>query len=514
MALMAIREAWANRWTLVDRIWTRLGPSSLPSPDNWQVWVTLAVLIRSFFFLFKVYTAPDSTVHYPGIFASEASDTVSYFGPIDSLLQAGSYSDDHRMPGYGWVYMLLRLALPVRTSLNSVAILQLLLSSISVYVLAKLAARVFQSVPYFYAVFLAFALSTYTALWDHVLLAESFCTSALVFSHYWLLTANSEKRHYLLSGLMLTWCVFLRPVTVPLLALFGLYILLRPGLGSLAGVARWRLFAAFLAPFLMLDGAWTLRNYRVHGGFYPLMTTIGYKGEKESHYGALIRFVQAFGGSTVWWAPRAEMTFFIPLPTSARSSDTTVRFRDDIYTSKFDQSSLVEVRNMLGVLRDDSVALDRKRPLEAEVIRRLDSYTISIRDEKPFLYHVVSRLRVAKTFLLHSGTYNLFTRPSSELRTWELAIKVFYSLLYCFVVLFGLLGAVWLALRGDLESRLVSFTTLFLTFVHPILFKMDEFRYLSPAYPFLILSAALFLSGVWDLVTIREARASGPETVR
>lgn len=478
----------------------------LPARDNWAGWSAIALVFRTTIFVYKIATESDTTVHYPGLFASEAGDTVSYFQPIDNWLRSGVYMDDHRMPGYGWVYLLLRLALSVETALNTIAILQLVLSCLSVYVLAKLAARLLRRESFFYVTFAFFAISTYTALWDHVLLAESFCTSALIFSLYFLLTAQPDKRRLFFSGLMLTWCVFLRPVSAPLLGLFGLYVLLRPDSDtSLVYSSRWKLCAVFLAPFLLLDGLWTLRNYRVHHGFYPLMTTIGYEGERESHLGALARFVQAFGGSTVWWAPRAEMTFFIPLAKHIKSSDTEVRFPDDIYTSKFDISSLVEVRDMISTIRDDSTPPDQKRNIEAAVIHRLDSFAASIREEKPFLYHVKSRLRVAKTFLFHSGTYNLFNRPSFELRTWELAVKIFYSLLYCFVVLVGLLGCLWLALRGDLDSRLLAFTTLFLTFVHPLLFRMDEFRYLSPGYPFLLICSVLMVAGIGDAISTFKA---------
>lgn len=473
----------------------------LPAKENWAAWTAVALVFRIIVFVYKITTEPNTTVHYPGIFASEAGDTVSYFQPIDNWLHHGVYMDDHRMPGYGWVYLLLRLALSVEASLDAVAILQLITACLSVYVLAVLAAHLLPKHSAFHATFVAFGISTYTALWDHVLLAESFCTSALIFSLYFLLTAQANQRRLFLSGLMLTWAVFLRPVSAPLLGLFCLYVVLRqyPGISSDRST-RLRRCAILLAPFLILDGIWAIRNHRVHNGFYPLMTTIGYKGEKESHLGALARFVQSFGGSTVWWAPRAEMTFFIPLAKHIKSSDTQVRFPEDIFTSKFDQSSLNEVRDMIAVVRDDSTPPQRKREVEASVIRRLDSYTASIRDEKPFLYHVKSRLRIAKTFLLHSGTYNLFSRPSFELRPWEFCVKVFYSLLYCLVVLMGLIGCLWLAVRGGGDSRLLALTTVYLTFVHPILFRMDEFRYLSPGYPFLLLCSVLLVAGALDAI--------------
>lgn len=482
--------------------------SRLPKQENGLFWVLLAFLIRFCFFAFKVSTESDTTVHYPGTFASEAGDTISYFEPIDNLLRFGRYFDDHRMPGYGWVYLVLRLFLPATLSLNGIACLQLALASISVYVLAKLAAKAFGNGLHFYGVFLAFAFSTYTALWDHVLLAESFCTSALIFSLYLLIDAKNSKWRLLLSGLLLTWSVFLRPVTAPLLGLYALHVLFK-NLESRARLLalNWKAAVVFLVPFLLLDGLWTVRNFRAHKGFYPLMTTIAYKGERESYLGALTRFVQAFGGSTVWWAPGAEMTYFIPLPAHIKAPNTTGTLPQFIYTSQFNQESLMEVRSLVGVLLDKGTSRQRRQLIESEVVQRLDSYTASIKEEKPLLFHFLSRLRITKSFFVHSGTYNLFNRPCSELNVPELAVKIFYSLFYVIVVLSGLVGSALLLFERDIDCALLSLSTLFLALVHPLIFKMDEFRYLAPGYPFLLLAAVFCWSA--SLKALSAFRAKG-----
>lgn len=471
-------------------IWNRSFYAKLVKPDNWIFWFTLALLVRSIFFLFKVFTEPNTAVHYPGTFASEAPDTISYFGPIDNLLRLGTYSDDHRMPGYGWIYFLLRMFLPVASSLNIIALLQLVLASLSVYVLAKLAHKAFSDEFCFYGVFLTFVFSTYSALWDHVLLTESFCTSALIFSLYFLIDVRNSRKRIFLSGLFLTWSIFLRPVTVPLLGLFTLYLFFKnwgPPNGRLA--LNWKAVILFVAPFLTLDGLWTVRNLHVYKGVYPLMTTVGYKGEKESYFGALLRFIPAFGGSTVYWAPGAEITFFIPLPAHIKAHNTVVNFPNYIFTSKFNYENLVEIQRQIATILDKSTPSDRKLVIEHDVIQRLDSYTASIKIEKPVLFHILSRLRIAKTFLVHSGTYNLFSRPSFQLNRMEMAIKIFYSIVYVLVVLLGFLGSFMLLARLDIDCALLSLSTVFLALVHPIIFRMDEFRYLTPGYPFLLLAA-------------------------
>src|SRR5687768_17080948 len=104
---------------------TRLFGLKFPAPENWMIWVTIALIVKTAFFLFKIFEAGIANLHYTGIFGVESGDTLSYIEPVDNLLVNGTYHDDHRMPGYGWLYFVFRLFLSQTCALNSILIVQL-----------------------------------------------------------------------------------------------------------------------------------------------------------------------------------------------------------------------------------------------------------------------------------------------------------------------------------------------------------------------------------------------------
>src|SRR5690349_11339002 len=101
-------------------------------PQNYILWMSMALLFKVFFFL--------SFFHYltvePGVLGSVIGDTGSYFSPIESLLETGSYSPDFRMPGYGGVYFLFRLFFSSTAAINIIIVSQWILAAVSSYLLA------------------------------------------------------------------------------------------------------------------------------------------------------------------------------------------------------------------------------------------------------------------------------------------------------------------------------------------------------------------------------------------
>lgn len=470
--------------------------TNLPKPDKWKIWLFIALLVKTSFFLFKVFgESKFLNTTYLNTFASDGGDSTSYIEPIENLITFGNYLDDYRMPGYGWLYFLLRLFLPISSSLNVLVILQLVLSVLSVYILAQISLLLFKKQSYFYFTFLLYGISTFVSLYDHVLLTESFCTSSLIFSFYFLLKSENSKSNSLLTGLFITWCIFLRPVLAPLLILFSLYVLCKNRKATLNLLAyNWKMFFIFILPFLIIDGLWTARNFHKYNRIYPLTKSVYYPETEESYFGSLIRFMNAYGGSIVWWEPGSDITFFRPAPGYIKKK-IEVKPPQYIYTSKFNFDSLVVVKNLIDELNNPLTENRSKSIITANVKRMLDSYSTSIKDEKPYLYYIFSRFRVMKSFFVHSGTYNLFQKCSFELNKFELFIKIFYSLLYVWVALLGFFGCFLLFVSGikNIDYLLLSTVGLYIALVFPFLLKMDESRYFVPGYPFFVL-AGVFAS--------------------
>lgn len=474
----------------------------LPVSSNWKFWLILSLLIKSGIFLYKISEPSFESESYDGTFASSGGDTKSYIDPIENLLAQGSYYDDYRMPGYGWIYYLLRLVFSQSHALNALVLIQLFLSALSVYVLALLSYRVFKQPIYFYLSFFLYVISTYVSLYDYRLLTESFCTSAVLFSIYFLVTAGDKKGKLLLSGAFLTWAVFLRPVVAPVFLIFVIYVLLN-GRKEKRGLQnyRWKFLLILIAPFLVIDGMWIIRNYRKYSEISPLTRTVYYPDTENTYLGPLFHFMNAFGGSIVYWNPGSDITFFIP-PSDYIKTKVTVTLPSTIYTSKFNYDSLLVVRKEIQEIRNNDTSPERKRLLNQTVKLQLDSYTESIKKEKPFLYYVSSRLKVLKVFFIHSGTYNLFNKASFELNKLEFAVKLFYSAFYLFVVLFGFGGIIWMLKNGfkEMNYLLLIVTGLYFVLVFPFIFKLDEYRYFVIGYPFFIIASVYTLVNGYQLI--------------
>ena len=461
--------------------------AKFPSPSNWKFWVVLALLIKAGIFTFKILEPGPQELHYPGTFASFAGDSPSYIDPIEHLLANGSYADDYRMPGYGWIYYLIRLLFSQAAALNVLVLLQLVLSAVSVYALALIAYCVFRHLSYFYLSFFIYLISTYASLFDFKLLTESFCTSSIIFSTYFLLTGSEKKSKLFFSGLFLTWAIFLKPVLAPVLIIFSSYLFLKNKIDK-RYFAGWGKVFIFVIPFIILDGIWIIRNYKNYSKILPLTKTVYYPSLEESYMSSLFRFMNAFGGSIVYWEPGNDITFFYPA-SQAMKTETTLPAT--IYTSKFNLDSLRIIKNEIQEVENEQLPAEKREILNQKIKYQLDSYTASIKEEHPFLYHVSSRFRVAKKFFIHSGTYNLFNKASFELSSMEFLVKLFYSVLYLFVILFGFTGNLFMLIKEFKKTDycLLVITGLYFALVFPFALKLDEYRYFVIAYPFFVLAS-------------------------
>jgi hypothetical protein len=481
----------------ISEIMLRLS-SKLPKPDSWVFWLCLALLIKSFFFAYKVHieNAPHDNANYVNSFAAEHPDTPSYFLPIENLLKNGKYWggiwEDDRMPGYGWLYLVLRLFLPFTYAANAIVLIQLALSAASVYVLAQIALMIFGRYRYFYATFGLYAISTFTSLYYHILTTESLCTSLLIFSFYFLFKHGKSLKYILLTGAFIAWCVFLKPVMAGILLLFALYILFRDLKKGRIRDLNWKYLFIFLIPFVMLDGAWAYRNYKHYNRIIPLTKTTYYSFMEKSYLVHLVKFQQCYGGSNDVTEPKSDVFFYRPRPFKMKIKVTPPPY---IYTSKFNYDSLVMVRDMIHDIDHCPYSYEYKMKRGQIVSAKLDAYAASIKKEKPFLYQVRSRITMFKTYFVHSGTHNLFYKGSWELNKIELLIKVFYSFLYIIVISVGFAGIFYLLFTHfrNADYLLLSLSGLFFAFVFPLLLRMDQIRYFIPGYPIFLLFAVYLL---------------------
>ena len=458
----------------------------------------IALIVKSLMAYYFLHQNP--ALRYNNSLALSGGDTQQYLPPIDSLVEKGSYSPDNRMPGLGLPYYLFRLMSSPIIAVNLLLFFQIILGAISVLYLALFAYDLFQNKYMFYAVYIAYLFSTYVSLFDIVLLTESLCASALIFYLYnFTRYLRTDKLSYLFfSGFFLTWAVFLRPVYIICfpLSLLILYMIFYRQKKAVFSKSAWLTLVSFLAVFAFTDAIWTVRNEMKYHKFFPLaMPVSNFMPQVDL---ALIDFVSTFGGDCVYWNPKAEINWF-GLHKDRTDRLGFVEYAKElpinIYTSKFNRDSLVQIKKYVALLESSTLDSSSSKIVLKKLVDKMNLYTLSIQEEKPFLYHISSRAIVLNKFLFHSGTYNLLSKPAAKLNKFELCLKYFYSLLYLSVLFFGMAGIIILTIAGFKNSIFLFFALIagYSILIHPFL-RFTEYRYLVPCYPMLLVSSVYMVN--------------------
>lgn len=476
---------------------------------NYKHWIIIAIIAKLLFFSFMLsenllYTEEN------GIYLT-CGDTWMYTSPIDNLIENRGYFPDFRMPGYGIIYFLFRLIFSKVMALNLVVITQVLLSAISVYLLALIVKDIFNSVTLFYVSFYAYLFSTYVSIYDIWIQSDSPAIACSIFSLY-CFVRGIKKVSYIslfLSGLFLTWCVFIRPVYSPLFVFFGFTLMVIYIRKKFSYSRIFKSIFLFILVFVLIDGAWMVRNYKIYKYIIPLQRFVEpateeprFKNDKLAM--SLFEFLESWGGDRLWWNPKADINWFeyIDIADNIKRQVRDIQFPTYIYTSKFNYSDLEIVKHYIACSKDESLPRDEREKYSRLATERLNDFTTSIKREKPYVYYVLAPLLRLKKFLFHSGTYNLFRRPYTELNFVELIFKISMSLIYLFVVIGGFLGIIVLSFNNykiNLKLLLAVMAAYFVL-IMPFIFKFFHYRHFLPAYPFMLVCAIYFTYTVYNTV--------------
>lgn len=472
-----------------------------PSPSAHVLRCVFALVIKLPIFMLLLSDAHQQP--HMGALGVRDGDTWEYVDPIESMLAGKGYAPDHRMPGYGAVWLGLRTFLSYSHSASAITVLQLLLSSVATCLLAWTLYRITLSARAFWIAFVLLAVSTYHARTEFIVMNESFTTSAIAL--HWVFFAAWRRKGAITwlvaSGAMLGWAVFMRPIYAPLLAVAPLILFFHR-------TAYWRqrivLPVFFLLPFALADGLWIARNHRAHGAFRPL-TNGTFSAEFEaSPYYAAIKLLQSYGGNYNFWDPTADIRWF---GFRERHSEGQ-RMLADAFTPPpayahlpgYGPDSLEAfARTLMRAKNADLPAVVRdSATLEAH--RFADAYRAAYAKARPFQYQVMARLRYLRHMLVHSGTSVLFNAPWSAMPVWMKAFKLGQSALYVFTFLAGPAMALLLLRRRERGpvALLLAAIVWYGILAHPFLVRLCEVRYLIPTWPLTLLAAAWAVGRLWD----------------
>lgn len=452
----------------------------IPKSSNWQFWLLAAFIARGAMFFVQLHIAKSGTPFW-GITSGDVSN---YLTPIENLVNYGRYEIDYRMPGYGVFYLPLYLLFSQNTAMNILILIQLVFSTVSVYLLALTAEQLLKKNIFFYITFLLYSISYFACTYDGVILAESFTTSTLIISVYFFVRFFSNQNkitHLVLSGIFLTWCFFLRPAFVFLVPYFVLVIFM---MGKKINVTNIKLAFIFSIPFIIAEGSWIIRNYIHYKEIIPISRTVYLPDPDlyDSAYLAADKFVEAWGGG---------------IARDYRNFDFS-KVPPYIYTSAFNADSLAKL-HQLRLLDYKVSGTDPKRQAnDIYMGHRIAVYTASIQKEKPFLYYIKSRiLQMIRFFDWNRNWYLLFFISGFGPVFWAISLP-----LYLFAVYGGCLGMIAM-LRKIVKNPLLFMMAGIAGYsiiIHPFILRFSENRYLVPTYSFMLICALYFTDIVFGLL--------------
>lgn len=431
-----------------------------------------------------------------------SGDTRSYYEPMERYARGEGYSVAHeltkqvvpagfRMPGLLPFYGTFRLFFSESESKVAMIWLQIALSFLTLWLVGQLALWLIPDDDFAGLTMLIWSLSSLYQIYSFFGLSESLSAFTFMFSVFFLLRFLRNGALWLLvaSGSLLGLSIFIRPVVGFNLLLFSILIVAvrwKPNSGKLIQhIKRLALFG--IVPALMITG-WTVRNFLTFEKFIPLQmpNSQALPGTYPDYRMACYDLISSLGQNMVdfsnytmgdWFMEdsyRGEFPLHILPTTSVFNTDSIVNLKADF-------------------LRSRTLPIEERLTLGASILKRAEAYRTSIRRELPFHFYVVAPLKSIGYFLFHPRLNLPLPLPKlQDMGFHEKALKGFNFLLLWWVVIVGLIGAIWWIFQRNFSARWWIVLPLGFVLAIPLLTGYVEQRYLLHPYLLLIAPALYF----------------------
>lgn len=490
-------------------------------PNNYLLWIVLAIgfkLLQTILFAPTIRTVGDN--YYAALgdtpFYVDATKTIMnegeyyynrhevFFGPVRNIKEDNDPPELHskiytyRMPGYP-IFMLPFLSVfDIDTGLDIVALFQLLFAAVSVYFLAYIMFIFTENRWAFYAAFFLYLLSFYVAKWSTYIMTESFSLSMLITLFLFCALIFKRKKFslfwYILVGCGITVAIFMRPFFIPFYGLMVLYLLWLAYKKRITIAA----FVLFVAPTVLSEAAWVIRNKIVTDRFVLLEDTLSYFDIGNQTLKEWTGFVISIGGSKLYWEGQSHGRWM--LPTTYFDAEGSKRPSDEIWpewlrkdTARFEK--MKQIRERYEISLDSTLDLNYRLELEQQNIQDIKELKAYVKSEKPFLFYVERRWIIFKDFInqVNDVSYNSIRFPFNILYS---IIGPTINVLVMFCGPLAMLGFFILYNKKLTEVNPVIFTIYFipafLIFFLQIIMGATENRHLTFMYPFFLFGLVHF----------------------
>lgn len=265
---------------------------------------------------------------------------------------------------------------------------------------------------------------------------------------------------------------------------------------------------AFLTPILAAEACWVARNWLQLRQFIPLQEA-GYALNSPER--AARRWIASHGGDIVAWRPNtagAWLQLDLGMNTAALPAN--------VHTPACGVDRLLRTRALyrqwLGAIHTAA-----GEDLGARVATEFDACRLAYEAAHPFDHLVLARARLLKSFLVHAGP-PLPLPPFRSMRTLSaaMALKLLTALCYGLTIVLSSAGLVLLVASRNREALLIASIPIYFLVLFPFVLGYVETRYVTTAYPFFVIAAALASSvlATRRLPAFYRVTGPGPGAVR
>lgn len=448
-----------------------------------------AVIFSYFTFVHHTYQA-EEIFHTISV---KSNDHKDYVSPIEQLIDKGEYIYTSgpktlyafRMPGLLPVYGPLYFIFGSAWAADLMVFLNVVFDALTVVLVGLISMKLFKDERYFYWAFGFYLSSGFVTVFNNYVGTESLSTFAITACLYLYLHYRNNNRFVtlFLSGLFLTWAVFLRPANVVFIGVFlfsfiGVFFIRQSFAERVSFFLKTSL--VFFIPFILCEGAWIIRNYVTTKKIIPLVSL---KDDYAPQEIALFSLVITWGDDIQKWNPDSWVKWF--LPPDDKSYDKLYSqanpFDERIFNKDYNLDSLKSLRAIYWQSSDASAGKELQEKSTRLFVEKAGLYEASFKATAPISYRISSKLKQTKKYLLVRQVYG---SPFSKTNLFCKLNKAYLLLIYYLIILGGILGMIMTVMNTHYRKTVAVVLSMALmhTLFHVYLGYIEN-RYLSNVFP-------------------------------
>lgn len=443
------------------------------------------IMFIYFAFQYYYYWEAEKVVN---TFAIETGDTFGYYRPATDLANGMGYENLCRMPGVVPLYTPVAALVGEGNAKVWMVFCQLALSILSIFILAQWAQDIFKTKLIFELTLILYTLSSFTSVFDHLMMADSLSISFFIFSLYFLNKGITGERwrFFLFAGIFLAWSVFLRQIMLVVYPVAGLLVLHH----FKSEIKKMALFGGFiLVPLLISIALWSQHTLNVSGKRIFLAIPV------EECYATYTKEYQAAAGLLIdmgygepFWTEGSMPQWFFRSDSAAKIPQIPSRHFDN----DFSKNDLVNIRNEYRAFARLTAA---QRTESGDSLRnKIERYRSEYKSNHWLDYYVINKLRHARVFLMPLKIENIPGPAFHEMSLMQKVVKLFYLLLFSFVAPFGILALSYLFFKMQWSQRIWIMFPLSIFITLTFILGFIEQRYFAPIYPFCVVGLGALLA--------------------